>query len=89
MINFEERGNKIRKQSKELALEFMKSKPNCKPGAEGMKQAEIFRSCRFDWGDYPKTTSSHQQYWIVVILQELKSEGKIERISEGGPWRLL
>jgi methionyl-tRNA synthetase len=54
-----------------------------------MKLAEIFRECGFDWGDYPKTTSSNQQYWVGAIVQELKSEGKIERVSESGPWRLL
>ncbi len=41
------------------------------------------------WGDYPKTTSSNQQYWVGAIVQELKSEGKVERVSESGPWRLL
>jgi hypothetical protein len=53
-----------------------------------MTQAEIFRNCGFSWGDYPKASATRQQYWIVAILSELKAEGKVERITESGPWRL-
>lgn len=88
MSKYEARGNKIRQQAKELVLDFMHSNTNCQPDSEGMKLAQIFRACGFDWGDYPKTTSSNQQYWVGAIAQELKSEGKIERVSESGPWRL-
>jgi hypothetical protein len=41
-----------------------------------------------DWGDYPNATSSNQQYWVVALVRELEAEGKVERISESGPWRL-
>ncbi|MCJ8348642.1 hypothetical protein [Moritella sp.] len=88
MNSFEDRGNKIRALSKELILEFMLSNSMCQPNSEGMKLATIFRACGFDWGHYPKTTSSNQQYWVSAIVQELASEGKVERVSESGPWRL-
>ncbi|WP_095499728.1 hypothetical protein [Paraferrimonas haliotis] len=88
MSTFEDRGNEIRALSKALVLDFMQSNPLCQPTAEGMKLAAIFRACGFDWGDYPKTTSSNQQYWVSAIVQELASEGKIIRVSESGPWRL-
>jgi hypothetical protein len=41
-----------------------------------------------DWGDYPIATSTRQQYWVAAILQELEAEGKVERVTESGPWRL-
>ena len=88
MSQFENRGKEIRELCKVLVLEFMKSNADCQPSKKGMRQAEIFRSCGFNWGDYPKVTSTRQQYWIVAILSELKAEGKVERISEPGPWRL-
>ena len=89
MSSYESRGNEIRTQAKTLVLDFMSSSPDCQPNFDGIKQAQIFKACGFDWGDYPKTTSSNQQYWVGAILQELKIEGKIERVSESGPWRLL
>jgi methionyl-tRNA synthetase len=89
MSKFENRGNEIRQLAKTLVYEFMQANPQCQVNAEGMKLAQIFRECGFDWGDYPKTTSSNQQYWVAAIAQELKSEGKIERVSESGPWRLV
>ncbi len=89
MSIFSGRGNEIRSASKALVLDFMQSDSRCQIGAEGMRLSLIFRECGFDWGDYPKTTSSNQQNWVGAIVQELKSEGKIERISESGPWRLL
>jgi len=89
MSEFKNRGNILRQNSKELVLEFMQSNSRCKPKREGMKLSEIFRECGFDWGDYPKTTSSNQQYWVGAIAQELCSEGKIERVGESGPWRLI
>lgn len=88
MKKFELRGKEIRDLCKSHVLEFMQSTGDCQPEKKGMTQAEIFRSCGFSWGDYPKATSSNQQYWIVAILSELKEEGKVERISESGPWRL-
>jgi len=89
MTEFENRGLETRKLSKKLVYDFMISSPKCQKGSEGIRQSQIFRECGFDWGNYPKTTSSNQQYWIGAILQELKSESKIERISDSGPWRLL
>jgi len=89
MSDFESRGIEIRSMAKALVYEFMQSTIQCQPNSEGMKLSQIFRECGFDWGEYPKTTSSNQQYWVGAIVQELKSEGKIERISESGPWRLL
>ena len=89
MSSFELRGNEIRNQAKALVVDFMASHPDCQPKQQGIKQAQIFKSCGFNWGDYPKTTSSNQQYWVGAILQELKAEGKIERVTESGPWRLL
>ena len=71
-----------------LVLDFMNQHPDCQIGSRGMRLAEIFRECGFDWGSYPKTTSSNQQYWVGAIVQELSYEGKIERVSESGPWRL-
>jgi len=88
MSQFENRGKEVRELCKSLVFEFMKSTVECQPSNKGMRQAEIFRSCGFDWGTYPGVTSSNQQYWIVAILSRLKEEGKVERISESGPWRL-
>lgn len=89
MPNFEDRGNEIRNSAKSLVLEYMQQHPMCQPGQEGKKLAQLFRECGFDWGDYPKTTSSNQQYWVGAILQELNAEGLVERVAESGPWRLV
>jgi hypothetical protein len=89
MNKFEARGNEIRTLAKSLVLDFLRSIPECQPGNTGLKQAQIFKQCGFDWGDYSVATSSNQQYWVAAIIWELKSEGKIERVSESGPWRLL
>ena len=88
MIHFQEHGNEIRGMAKNLVFEFMKATWECQPGKEGMKLAQIFKRCGFDWGDYPKATSSNQQYWVSAIVRELEAEGKVERVSESGPWRL-
>lgn len=89
MSTFETRGKEIRNQCKALVLEFLQSAPECQPGKEGMKQSQIHKNCGFDWGNHPKASSSNQQYWIVAILSELKQEGKIEQVTESGPWRLI
>ncbi len=89
MTKFETRGNEIRDLCKTLVLEFMQATKECQPGKTGMKQSQIFKNCGFDWGNYPLITASQQQYWIVAILSQLKKEGKVERISKSGPWRLL
>jgi hypothetical protein len=88
MTNYVIRGKEIRDFCKSLVLDFMSSSSECQPGKIGMKQSQIFKNCGFDWGDYPSVTSSNQQYWIVAILSELKEEGKVERVSQSGPWRL-
>ncbi|NJO52613.1 MAG: hypothetical protein HC840_28015 [Leptolyngbyaceae cyanobacterium RM2_2_4] len=88
MSIFLKRGEEIRSSAKELVLDLMTSSAICQPDGAGMKQAEIFRECGLDYGDYPSATSSNQQYWVVAILRELEAENKIERVSSSGPWRL-
>lgn len=89
MTTFILRGQEIRELCKILVLDFMQATDECRPGSSGMKQSQIFKQCGFDWGDYPRVTSSNQQFWIAAILSELSAEGKVERLSESGPWRLL
>jgi hypothetical protein len=89
MKEFQDRGRAIRVQAKALVLEFMQSSSDCQPGMVGMRLSPIFRACGFDWGEYPKATSSNQQYWVVALVRELESEGKVERTSPSGPWRLI
>ena len=89
MSEYKTRGNEIRGLSKTLVFQFMKATAVCQPGKEGMKLAQIFRECGFDWGEYKNSTSSNQQYWVVAIVRELEAEGKVERVSESGPWRLV
>jgi hypothetical protein len=88
MPDFEALGAVLRSDAKALVLEFMSATSQCRPGREGVKQAEIFRRCGFDWGGYEKATSSHQQYWVVALLRELEAEGRVEQVSASGPWRL-
>lgn len=89
MTEFKDRGEAMRVQAKQLVLDFMQNHLQCQAGAEGIKQAEIFRECGFSWGDYPKATSSNQQYWVVALLQELAAESKVERVPESKSWRLV
>jgi hypothetical protein len=88
MKEFQDRGRAIRLQAKALVLEFMQSSSDCQPEKGGMRLSPIFRECGFDWGDYPKATSSNQQYWVVALVRELESEGRVERVSPSGPWQL-
>ena len=88
MNEFEQRGKQIRAEAKALVFEFMRSSEQCQRGAGGIRLAPIFRACGFDWGEYNKATSSNQQYWVVALMRELEAEGKVERVSESGPWRL-
>ncbi len=88
MKEFETRGNQLRANAKALVYDFMQASDLCQPNLEGIKLASIFRACGFDWGEYKNATSSNQQYWMVALVRELEKEGKIERVSESGPWRL-
>lgn len=88
MNEFEMHGHTLRWAAKTLVYQYMSKSNDCQSGREGIKQSEIFRDCGFDWGDYPQASSSNQQYWVVALLRELEKEGKVERVSDGGPWRL-
>lgn len=85
---FQARGFELRKAAKSLVREFLQSHPDAKPSGKGLRQAEIFRACGFDWGTFPKATSSSQQYWIVALMKELEAAGEVVQVSESGPWRL-
>ncbi|WP_198263192.1 hypothetical protein [sulfur-oxidizing endosymbiont of Gigantopelta aegis] len=54
----------------------------------GLKLAQTFRMCGFDWGEYEKATSSNQQYWIVALVRELEAKGELERDSKTKHWQL-
>jgi hypothetical protein len=88
VTEYETRGQAIRNSAKSLVLDYMRNTSDCQPGEIGVRLSPIFRACGFDWGDYPKATSSNQQYWVVALVWELEREGKVERISPSGPWRL-
>jgi len=88
MDKFIEEGKKLRGVAKQLVISFMNSERDCSTSGPGLKQAQIFKRCGFDWGDYEKATSSNQQYWIVGLLRELESDGKVEQVRASGPWRL-
>lgn len=88
MTEYETRGYEIRELAKSLVLQFMQINLDCKPGKNGLKLAQIFRMCGFDWGEYEKSTSSHQQYWVVALVRELETEGKVERDQTTKHWRL-
>jgi hypothetical protein len=88
MRDFEVRGQGIRAEAKALVYEYMQHSDLCQPGREGLRLSPIFRACGFDWGEYEKATSSNQQYWVVALMRELEAEGKVERVSPSGPWRL-
>lgn len=88
MKDFEARGRALKTEAKALVHEFMRNVDLCQAGKEGMRLSPIFRACGFDWGQYPKATSSNQQYWVVALMRELEAEGKVEQVSASGPWRL-
>ncbi len=88
MTQFQIRGQEIRTLAKSLVLEFMNATGECQPENEGMKLAQIFKRCGFGWGDFSKASSSSQQYWVSAIVKALEADGKVERVSESGPWRL-
>ena len=88
MSQFANDGRAIRDNAKALVLRFFQSSALCQPRAEGIRLARISRDCGLGWGNYPKATSSNQQYWVVALVRELEAEGRVERVSESGPWRL-
>ena len=87
-MNYVSKGTELRLAIKELVFDYMKNSPDCAVYADGLKQAEIFRQCGLDWGEYPNATSSNQQYWIVALLRELEYEGKVQRDVDSKKWRI-
>ena len=87
-MSYASRGTELRLAIKELVFEFMRSTPDCAACAGGVSQAELFRQCGLDWGEYANATSSQQQFWIAALLRELESEGKIQRDIDSKKWRL-
>lgn len=88
MIEFKEQGAKIREASKLLVLDYLQHNSSASPTGPGIKQSEICRECGLDWGDYPKATSTNQQYWTVALLKELEVAGRVQQVHASGPWRL-
>ncbi|HCD5422572.1 hypothetical protein ACU6ZN_00325 [Klebsiella aerogenes] len=88
MNELKKQGLELRTKAKKLALAVLAMHPDGCINGKGVKQAEIFRLCGLDWGDYPKAPSTQQQYWAVALLRELEAEGKVEQVEEKGPWRL-
>ena len=89
MINHFSEGENLRTQIKELVYDYMNKTPECSSLSEGIKQAEIFRDCGLDWGEYPNATSTNQQYWIVALLRELEAEGKVKRDPVSKKWTIV
>ena len=87
-MNYVSKGTELRLAIKELVFDYMKNSPDCAVYADGLKQAEIFRQCGLDWGEYPNATSSNQQYWIVALLRGLEYEGKVQRDVDSKKWRI-
>lgn len=88
MESFKDRGTQIKATASALVYDYMRASDLCQAGRAGMRLSEIFRACGFDWGDREKATSSNQQYWVVALMRQLEAEGKVERVSPSGPWRL-
>lgn len=85
---FVDRGARLRAEAKTIVTEFMRATPSCQSGREGMRLSPMLAECGFDWGNYPKATSSNQQYWVVALMRELEAEGHVEQVHPSGPWRL-
>lgn len=88
-LKFSQVGEKIREQSKNIVLDYMKLTDDCARCGKGLRQAELFRVCGFDWGDYEKAETARQQYWVVGLLRTLEREGAIQRDNVSKKWRLL
>ena len=87
-MNYVSKGTELRRAIKELVFDYMSNSSDWGAYADGLKQAEIFRQCGLDWGEYPNATSYNQQYWIVALLRELESEGKVQRDIDSKKWRI-
>ena len=87
MSKFKEAGSILRKNAKDLVLDYMNNESSCQKDADGIRLSELFRNCGFDWGEYKNSTSSNQQYWVVALIRELEKEKKVERL-ESKKWRL-
>ena len=87
-MSYLSKGNELRNAFKSLVYDYMLHQSECSPNESGLKQAEIFRACGLDWGAKENATSSNQQYWIVALLRELESEGKILRDPDSKKWRI-
>lgn len=88
-LKFSQVGVKIREQSKNIVLDYMKLNDDCARYGKGLRQAELFRVCGFDWGDYEKAEPTRQQYWVIGLLRTLEGEGVIQRDNASKKWRLL
>ena len=88
-LKISQAGEEIRKQAKAIVLEYMNSSPDCARYGKGLRQAELFRLCGFDWGDYKKAEPSRQQYWVIGLLRALENEGFVQRDSVSKKWRLV
>lgn len=88
MKNLLQQGLELRSKAKELAIFALQQHPDGNKNGTGVKQAEVFRLCGLDWGDYPKALSTQQQYWVVALLRELEADGLVEQVEDKGPWRL-
>ena len=86
---FMQSGYYLRRNSKEVVMDYLKSKEECRAQGSGIKLAEIFRECGFGWGDYPNATSTDQQYWVIALMRELEKEGKVQRDAGTNLWKLV
>ena len=85
---FEKIGEDIRKQTRDLVISYMQQSEECQAGAEGVKQAELFRMCGLDWGEQLTATSTQQNFWLVGLLRTLENGGVVERDGVTKKWRL-
>lgn len=83
-----QQGFELRSKAKKLAISVLTKHSDGNKNGKGIKQADVFRLCGLDWGNYPKALSTQQQFWAVALLRELESEGLVEQLKESGPWRL-
>ena len=88
-LKFSQIGEKIREQAKNIVLDYMKLTGDCARSGKGLRQAELFRVCGFNWGDYEKAEPTRQQYWVIGLLRTLEGEGVIYRDNVSKKWKLL